>query len=147
MDKPIYVSVFKNHNESSESSGVRITTFALGVHGNTIKEVKAKAKAEYPSDFTIIMDMEDYHKTYNANYYPARNEFYVNNYFKIKDYSKFLDDTTAEEQEVEGGGVSYGIIPRIINVSAKEVETVARQVFFQYGELVLPNNARIGVEK
>ena len=147
MDKPIYVSVFKKPENSSDTSTTRITTFALGVHGNTIGELKAVAKAQYPNDFAIVMDSEEYHKTYNAKYYYNRNEFYVNNYFKVKDYSKVLDDTTVEEQEAEGGGVSYGVISRVINVNAEEVAKVARDTFFNNKELKFPDGTTIGVEQ
>lgn len=143
MGKPIYVSVFRKRSESPDSMNIRITTFALGVHGNTIKELKAKAKAEYPDDWIFVMDAKDYHKTLNTYYMGSNYTFYDN--VTITNPDSYSDDTSFEEVNGAEVEINYGIIPHTIN--AEEVKKTARDTFFNNNELIFPNGTKIGVEQ
>lgn len=142
MGKPIYVSVFKKHNQGA-SYDTRITTFALGVHGNTIKELKAKARAEYPDDWAFVMDAEDYHKTLFKYYMGSGYTF--SDEVTITNPDSYSDDTSFEEVNGAEVQINYGIIPHTIN--AEEVKQTARDTFFNNNELIFPNGTKIGVEQ
>lgn len=143
MSKPIYVSVFKKYRGSSDSNNTRVTSYVLGVHGNTIKELKAKAKAEYPDDWAFVMSAEDYHKTLNK-YYTGSNYTFSDG-VTITNPDSYSDDTSFEEVNGEKVEINYGIIPHTIN--AEEVKKAARDTFFINNELIFPNGTKIGVEQ
>lgn len=143
MGKPIYVSVFKKFSKSSDSNNTRVTSYVLGVHGNTIKELKAKAKAEYPNDWAFVMSTEDYHKTL-SKYYTSSNYMFSDG-VTITNPDSYSDNTSFEEVNGAEVEINYGIIPHTIN--AEEVKKAARNTFFNNNELIFPNGTKIGVEQ
>lgn len=56
-----YVSIY------NVQTGERITTYALGIHANTLEELKQKAKKECPNNIYIEQSEEEYKKAINNN--------------------------------------------------------------------------------
>lgn len=43
-----------------DATGERVTSFVTGVHGDTVEELQAKAKAEYPDKTHVVQDAVTY---------------------------------------------------------------------------------------
>ena len=43
-----------------DATGERVTSYATGVHGNTVEELQAKAEAEYPDKTHVVQDALTY---------------------------------------------------------------------------------------
>ena len=62
------------------ATGERVTSFVTGVHGDTVKELQAKAEAEYPDKTHVVQDALTYNKAlqgdllYKDGEYQARPE-------------------------------------------------------------------------
>ena len=54
MEDKNYVSIY------SKETGLRITTFAVGIHGETIEELLKKAVKDYPTAFCVEQTEEEY---------------------------------------------------------------------------------------
>lgn len=54
MEDKNYVSIY------SKETGLRITTFAVGIHGETIEELLKKAVEDYPTAFCVEQTEEEY---------------------------------------------------------------------------------------
>ena len=54
MEDKNYISIY------SKETGLRITTFAVGIHGETIEELLKKAVKDYPTAFCVEQTEEEY---------------------------------------------------------------------------------------
>lgn len=45
-----------------DATGERVTSFVIGVHGDTVEELQAKAEAEYPDKIHVVQDALTYNK-------------------------------------------------------------------------------------
>nr|DAM97108.1 MAG TPA: hypothetical protein [Caudoviricetes sp.] len=54
MEDKNYISIY------SKETGLRITTFAVGIHGETIEELLKKAVEDYPTAFCVEQTEEEY---------------------------------------------------------------------------------------
>lgn len=54
MEDKNYISIY------SKETGLRITTFAVGIHGETIEELLKKAVEDYPTAFCVKQTEEEY---------------------------------------------------------------------------------------
>ena len=54
MEDKNYISIY------SKETGLRITTFAVGIHGETIEELLKKAVKDYPTAFSVEQTEEEY---------------------------------------------------------------------------------------
>lgn len=43
-----------------DATGERVTSFVIGVHGDTVEELQAKAKVEYPDKVHVVQDASTY---------------------------------------------------------------------------------------
>lgn len=50
-----------------ETTGERVTSYVTGVHGDTIEELQAKAKAEYPDKIHVVQDALTYNKALQSD--------------------------------------------------------------------------------
>ena len=63
-----------------DAAGERVTSFVTGVHGDTVEELQAKAKVEYPDKVHVVQDALTYNKAlqgdllYKDGEYQARPE-------------------------------------------------------------------------
>lgn len=62
MEDKNYISIY------SKETGLRITTFAVGIHGETIEELTEKAKAEYPDAIHITQTESEWQESIAGNY-------------------------------------------------------------------------------
>lgn len=56
MEDKNYISIY------SKETGLRITTFAVGIHGETIEELLKKAVEDYPTAFCVEQTEEEYYR-------------------------------------------------------------------------------------
>lgn len=54
MEDKNYISIY------SKETGLRITTFVVGIHGETIEELLKKAVKDYPTAFCVEQTEEEY---------------------------------------------------------------------------------------
>ena len=54
MEDKNYISIY------AKETGLRITTFAVGIHGETIEELLKKAVEDYPTAFCVEQTEEEY---------------------------------------------------------------------------------------
>ena len=54
MEDKNYISIY------SKETGLRITTFAVGIHGETIEDLLKKAVEDYPTAFCVKQTEEEY---------------------------------------------------------------------------------------
>lgn len=54
MEDKNYISIY------SKETGLRITTFAVGIHGETTEELKEKAAEDYPTALCVEQTEEEY---------------------------------------------------------------------------------------
>ena len=50
-----------------DDTGNRVTSFVTGVHGDTVEELQAKAKAEYPDKVHVVQDALTYNNALQSD--------------------------------------------------------------------------------
>lgn len=58
-----------------DATGERVTSFVIGVHGDTVEELQTKAKVEYPDKIHVVQDALTYNKALQGDLLYKNGEY------------------------------------------------------------------------
>ena len=58
-----------------DATGERVTSFVIGVHGDTVEELQAKAKVEYPDKIHVVQDALTYNEALQGDLLYKNGEY------------------------------------------------------------------------
>lgn len=106
------------------ATGERVTSFVTGVHGDTVEELQAKAKAEYPDKIHVVQDALTYNKAIQGDLL-----------YKDGEYQARPEPTEEEKREAELASLDAEYSTKISEVESEMAKAKAIEDEDYYSDL------------